>query len=619
MAEPMQVLQQALAQGRIRLVDLQFAAHLQALQPTSDGSVLLLAALTSQAVGQGDVCVDLPALVAGSATMAPLLQLPSAAALAEALRAWPAVGEPGAQTPLILEQDRRLYLGRYWWYEQQVASDLQARAAAAPAAAVDLSLLREGLARLFPPGSGIDWQRVAAATAVLRRLAVISGGPGTGKTHTVASILALLLEQAGGQRCRIALTAPTGKAAARLTEALRKARERLACAEHIKQLIPDETSTIHRLIGMRPGFSTPRFHRDNPLDIDLLVVDEASMVDLPTMARLLAALPAGSRLILLGDKDQLASVEAGSVFADISGAGAGSIGSAALREQPQQVCGFALPAAGSADTGTDTSDSPSFGDSVVLLRQSYRFRDDAGIGALARAINAGAASDTLELLQQSSAELQWRQLRAVELPAAVAQLVQEQLAALFDAASAAEALAVLERFRILCAVRKGPFGVEQLNREVENVLRQRALISGSAALYRGRPLMITHNAPALGLFNGDVGIVWPAADGTLKAWFLSPDLTLKAVSPARLPEHETAWAMTVHKSQGSEFERVLLVLPNDINPVLTRELLYTGVTRAKGEVQLWAAAGVVEHCVRTRVSRVSGLAEKLGVAAAAPD
>jgi exodeoxyribonuclease V alpha subunit len=335
--------------------------------------------------------------------------------------------------------------------------------------------------------------------------------------------------------------------------------------------MPDSSSTIHRLLGLHPGAVRPRYHRDNPLVLDLLVVDEASMVDLPTMARLLEALPPRCRLVLLGDKDQLASVEAGSVFADITRAG---------------------------------------GDSVVLLRRSYRFNDEAGIGALARAINLGQAAETQALLQGGAADLQWQRCSATQrLPAL--QQVAVQLAALFDSGTPQAALAWLERFRLLCAVRKGPFGVEQVNRDLEQLLRQAGLVTTAGELYRGRPLMITHNAPALGLFNGDVGILWPDSAGSLKAWFPTAGAELKSVSPARLPTHETAWAMTVHKSQGSEFDRVLLLLPPEPNPVLTRELLYTGVTRAREAVELWAEPGIVAHCVGSRVQRASGLAEKL--------
>lgn len=570
-------LQQAWTRGLLRPVDYHLARHLQRLVSGASPLAALLAAATSRAVGQGDVCLDL-ALLADEGLQAAeggaaVLPLPPLAALQAALQQWPAVGAAGEFAPLILD-GQRLYLGRYWHYEHQVAQALLARARAVSAAALDQVLLEQSLQRLFPQeGEGTDWQRVAAETALRQDLCVISGGPGTGKTHTVASILALLLEQAAGRPCRMALVAPTGKAAARLTEALRKARTSLACSEAIKQAMPDSSATIHRLLGLHPGAVRPRFHRDNPLDLDALIVDEASMVDLPLMARLLQALPPGCRLLLLGDKDQLASVEAGSVFADLVNTGVG--------------------------------------DSVVQLHRSYRFRDDAGIGALARAVNQGNAAQALALLRAAEDGLQWQRVDAAGRLPALLQQVDAHLEALFSCASAAAALAWLESFRILCAVRKGPFGVEQVNRDVEQLLRQRGLVGGSGELYRGRPVMITHNAPASGLFNGDVGILWPAEDGSLKAWFQTPQLGLKALSPARLPAHETAWAMTVHKSQGSEFGRVLLILPGEANPLLTRELLYTGITRARTAVELWAQPEIVAHCVGSRVQRRSGLAERL--------
>lgn len=621
-----ELLQQAWSRGTLRAVDYYLGRQLQRMVPGASPLAILLAALASRAVGQGDVCIDLAQLAEGPLPTpgieAAQAALPSLPQLLDALRQWPAVAAPGAAAPLILD-GTRLYLGRYWHYEQAVALALRQRAQPVAAEALDLAQLQTSLQALFPPAGSVDWQCIAAATAVLQGLCVVSGGPGTGKTHTVASILALLLQQTDSN-CRMALVAPTGKAAARLTEALRKARAGLACSDEIKARMPDSSATIHRLLGLRPGAAQPRFHRDNPLDLDLLVVDEASMVDLPTMARLLDAVPPACRIVLLGDKDQLASVEAGSVFADISSTRkAGS--NATLLARLQQVCDWSLPApaalqkaaavsvehSGAAHAAASTAEVGDVGDCVVLLQRSYRFNDEAGIGALARAINAGEAELALALLQQGADGLRWQRIDSSRRLAALQALLAAHLDALQACDSPQAALACLERYRILCAVRKGPFGVEQINQDVERLLRQRSHMSGRAELYRGRPLMITHNAPALGLFNGDVGILWPAADGSLKAWFQTAQSGLKAIGPARLPAHETAWAMTVHKSQGSEFAQVLLLLPQEANPVLTRELLYTGVTRARETVELWAEPDIVTQCINSRVQRVSGLADKL--------
>lgn len=606
-------LRQSTAQGALRHVDYYFAEHLARLHDTVESIVPLLAALVSRTVGDGNTCLDLNSIAGTSVLLAEDgsggIELPRLEELLAALRESPEVGRPGDAAPLILDEAGRLYLGRYWWYERQVADALLQRARLSDSGEVDRERLRADLQQMFPENDGeTDWQRVAAALAVLRRFAVISGGPGTGKTRTVTSILALLLAQAGERPFRIALTAPTGKAAARLTESIRQAKTTIACSDAVRERIPEEATTIHRLIGARPGMIEPKYNEENPLALDLLVVDEASMIDLPLMARLLAAVPADARIILLGDKDQLASVEAGSVFADISGTRAGEDYSTEFLEQLGEVTGQSIPLAGK---------GAGFGDSVALLRKSYRFTGEKGIGPLAKAINAGDSDTAIKLLREGQDGIAFRSVARHEVPARLAAQVEIAFAASFASSSPREALDRFNTFRILCAVRRGPMGVETINRTVEEILRTRGLIRGSGEYYAGRPVMVTRNDSSLGLFNGDVGILWPdpEADGALRVWFILPDDSMKRVLPSRLPEHETAYAMTVHKSQGSEFERVLMLLPFEVNPVLTRELLYTGITRAKREMELWGSAEMVSHCIQRRVERMSGLGSKVYSAA----
>ncbi len=545
-------LRQASLQGRLRPLDYHFARRIYELggeQPT----LALAAALLSARVGAGDVCISLEMIRAEAAGYGLGDELAT-------LTASPMLGKPGEQTPLILEADR-LYLGRYWWYEQAVARALRERAVAIEPPAA----LEESLRRLFPgDDEGSGGQRAAAELAARRRLAIISGGPGTGKTHTVTAILALLSELSETP-LRIALAAPTGKAAARLSESIRRAKPRIPCSDALRETIPEEARTLHRLLGLRPGRVEPRHNADNPLPVDLLVVDEASMIDLPMMARLLAALPPEARLILLGDKDQLASVEAGSVFADISAA-------EGLR------------------------------DCVALLRHSYRFAGEEGIGRLAAAVNAGDARAALSLLHGPSADVGL--FRAQD--GALESTALAHYRAIFEADDAETALASMERFRILCAVRGGPHGVERLNRRIERAL-------GRSGHYRGRPIMITRNDYAVGLFNGDIGILWPDAEagGALRAWFIRPDGSVQRLPPSRLPEHESAYAMTIHKSQGSEFDQVLLVLPDEESELLSRELLYTGITRARQGVVIRAGDALLERCIHGRTRRLSGLMDKL--------
>jgi exodeoxyribonuclease V alpha subunit len=601
------LLRQAVSHGLIRNIDYFLARQILHMDGRNQPNIPLLTALVSARIGEGDVCLDLQA-IAGTDIRAKegnpfVLSIPSLDELISAMKDCALVGTPGQQTPLILDDAHRLYLGRYWWFEQQVAEALLLRAVNVDRDELDLSLLKDSLQRMFPAeGDAIDWQMIAAAIALLRRFAVISGGPGTGKTHTVTSILALLVEQSAGKPLTIALAAPTGKAAARLTESIRKARSQINCSDEIKAQIPEEAVTLHRLLGVRPGKVEPRHHAENPLRINVLVVDEASMIDLPMMARLLSALPPHARLILLGDKDQLASVEAGSVFADISARSEASSYSEAIAGQLKVCTGMQLPA------GETTG---SLGDSVALLRKSYRFEGDTGIGALAKAINLGTG--VLEILKNGADGVSYRTLREAEIEKAISSLAVDAYANCFASQSPWEAIEKFNAFRILCAVRRGPAGVEQVNRTVEAALRARGLIQEQGAHYKGRPVMVTRNDYSLGLFNGDIGIIWPdpAANGALRACFILPDASMRRVPPSRLPEHETAFAMTVHKSQGSEFDCVLMLLPLEQNEVLTRELLYTGITRAKREVEVWGSDEIVSHCVQTKIKRASGLAEKL--------
>ncbi|USF87223.1 exodeoxyribonuclease V subunit alpha [Candidatus Endoriftia persephone] len=602
-------MREALAAGSLRELDLYFAERLTANLQQGRELVAIAAALVSHAVGEGDVCVDLAKHAEQRLFVTEGFSGVAAPPLADWLQQLadsPLVGGPGQSQALILDE-QRLYLGRYWRFEADLADRLR-QLATVPLEAVDRVLLRGGLQRLFPDcDDEIDWQRVAAAMALLRRLLVISGGPGTGKTHTVAAILALLIEQAQaqGQRpLRIALAAPTGKAAARLTESIRKLRAGLNLSEAVREAIPAEALTLHRLIGVRPGRAQPRYTAENPLHLDLLVVDEASMIDLPLMNRVVAALPGQARLILLGDKDQLASVEAGSVFADLCGRGGELLLSEAMREALAQVGVGQLPGAGSTEP---------MADSIALLRKSYRFDRQSGIGELAGAINGGDTARLRAVLASASAELRWRELAESERNRPLAEFALQAFAPVMQAAGPEAALDALDRVRILCALRQGAAGVEQVNRQVAQALQVAGLIRREEEHYAGRPIMISRNDYHLGLFNGDVGLLWPdaAAGGVLRAWFRLPDNSLRRVLPARLPPHETAFALTVHKSQGSEFARVLLLLPDSDSLVLSRELLYTGVTRASGTVELWGRWEILAAAVGRRLSRASGLSERL--------
>ncbi len=656
-----------------------FTARLadESAEPIAD-ELLLAACLASAAIGEGDVCADLRRLAGHPVPPRPEgvgLELPVAPALERwrsILRASPVVGSPGERRPLVLDDRDRLYLYRYWSYEREIADDLLARARAS-AELADAARLRDGLQRIFPglpdapaaapdeapaaapcavpnaapstpaglapgapPGSAprCDWQRVAAVTAALRRLCVISGGPGTGKTTTVVRILALLVQQSPAPP-RIRLAAPTGKAAARMQEAIRQAKSRLArdVAPEALAAIPETASTIHRLLGPRLGSIHFRHDRHNPLPVDVLVVDEASMVDVALMAKLLRALPAEARLVLLGDKDQLASVETGTVLGDICGDAPGF--SEAFRARVSALCDAEIPPADVASsTACEAAVPPASAarvsgavgpsplcDSVVLLRHSYRFGATSGIGALAREVNQGRGEQALALLDGGRfADLAWRELQGAtelrrSLESAVVDGYREALELARAGAPGESIFAAFARFRVLCAVRQGELGVEQVNGLIADLLGDAGLIDRRGEWYAGRPVMITRNDYRLRLFNGDVGIALAGPDGRLRVHFDAADGRSRVFPPLRLPQHETVFAMTIHKSQGSEFDRVLLLLPPAGSRILGRELLYTGITRARARVDLWGTRQGLLEAMGEPVRRSSGLRDALWGAA----
>jgi exodeoxyribonuclease V alpha subunit len=552
----------------------------------------------SASVGQGHICLDL--LEAFGEEAAP--------GLVAALRRSGVVGAPGQFRPLILDNLYRLYLYRYWKYESDLASALRAMAQNRPE--LDLMLLKDGLGRLFDrEEGGTDWQLVAAAAALAGRFSVISGGPGTGKTATVVKIIALLLEQSLGRQQRIALAAPTGKAAARLKDSIRSARERLKERTDVAEALPGEVTTIHRLLGVIPGSSRFRHNRDNRLPCEVVIIDEASMVPLPLMARVMEALAPDCRLILLGDRDQLSSVEAGAVLGDICDTGR-------LHSFSERFSRFAAEVAGQTIERDQLSPAlPLLADALVVLQKNYRFGCDSGIGAISRAINDGEGSAALEGLKSGSypdvslVAVPDRQDLEGRLKGAVLEGYREYLLE----EEPARALRLFDRFRVLCAMRQGSYGVSGINQVIQACLAAEGLIAPGRKWYRGRPVMVMVNDYGLKLFNGDIGITLPDPDkrGQLAVFFPAADGGVRRVSPLRLPEHETVFAMTIHKSQGSEFERLLMIMPPFDSQLLTREILYTGLTRARTAVELWCPDQLFIAMVGRRIARRSGLRQAL--------
>jgi exodeoxyribonuclease V alpha subunit len=545
----------------------------------------------SLATGEGHVCLPLADLNAG--------ENPRRVLLSSGVVGTPA--EPGAR-PLMLDDDDRLYLHRHFDYERRLAQRLM-RAAAAQPAAVDAATQRH-LNALFDPQAGPDWQKIAAALALRQRLVVVSGGPGTGKTTTVVNLLACLIEQ--NPNVRVALAAPTGKAAARMSEALRLRAGHLP--PDVRERLPAQASTVHRLLGAFPGGFT--HHAGRPLAIDALVVDEASMLDLALATKLLEAVPETARLILLGDKDQLAAVESGAVFAELS---ADPTLSVACTADLARLC--ELPAAAIVP-GTPLQASP-LRDSVVWLSRNFRFAADSGIALAAASVRDGRSDELLLRLRQGEdAALHWLDDGNVAPAAATWQCMRDgyadYLQSVRDGGQDIAAITrAFERFRVLCAVREGRRGVEAINRQLADEARALLAPGSTTPWFAGRPVMLLRNDPLLKLFNGDIGITLPGADGALLVHFADATGGYRAVPAMRLPPHETAFAMTVHKAQGSEFDEVLVLLPAQRSRVLTRELLYTALTRARRRVLLAADAAVLAAAVAARTRRQSGLLARL--------
>ncbi|AZD83607.1 MULTISPECIES: exodeoxyribonuclease V subunit alpha [Pseudomonas] len=655
--------------GWLRALDKAFVGFLHELEPQGDPLVLMAAALTSHQLGHGHVCLDLFETLKEpdfALSLPPEGDLQSTAAVlpsqvlatlegahwCKALAASRLVAlaadqsEQARQRPLVLS-GKRLYLRRYWAYERRIDNALRQRLAVQEETPADLAERLGGLFGAAKATGPVDWQKLACALATRGAFSIITGGPGTGKTTTVVRLLALLQAPAveAGKPLRIRLAAPTGKAAARLTESISLQVRSLSVDDSVREKIPSDVTTVHRLLGNRPGTRHFRHHAGNRLPLDVLVVDEASMIDLEMMANLLDALPVHARLVLLGDKDQLASVEAGAVLGDLCRDAEAGWYSPQTRNWLEAVSGEQL-----ADSGLqeDNVGTHPLAQQVVMLRHSRRFGEGSGIGQLARWVNQQQAEEARRLLAaRSHADLYGLSLKG-EQDRALERLLLEGHGdgpqgyrhylsllrgqrppadtALEDprwTAWARDVLQAFDQFQLLCAVRKGPWGVEGLNQRITAALFKARLIESDQQWYEGRPVLMTRNDYGLGLMNGDIGIALklPEHEGAqngrrvLRVAFPRNDGQggVRFVLPSRLNDVETVYAMTVHKSQGSEFAHTALILPEALNPVLTKELIYTGITRAKDWFSLIEPrAGVFEEAVRRKVKRLSGLMLDLG-------
>lgn len=601
---------------KLNYLDRHFADLIVNLVGRKDHELWIAAALASQAVQQQHVCLDLN-LTANrkidlNAKGPKKLQCPRLEEWVSSLKNSEAVGSPGEYRPLIMDSANRLYLYRYWQYEKQVADFVISRIGC-PTDKVDQEKLRQGIHRLFTKKNNreTDWQAVAGLSAMRHRFVMITGGPGTGKTSTVVKILVLLLEHY--KDLRVAVAAQAGIAAARLQESIRSIKNQIDCPSSIRDILPTEATTIHRLLGASKGATRYPFNKDHPLPYDIVVVDEASMIDLPLMAKLVEALSKQTRLILLGDVDQLSSVGSGTVLSQLCDKTAGAFFSKEFIDHASEVLGVTT------ELKTIGATNVTLPDLVVTLNQSYRFKEGSGIDKFSREVNQGNAQPALAiLLDRQLVDITWKEVPNKKmLKDYLETVILEKGANYLKATSIEEKWKLFNQFQILCTHSKGIGGVETVNRLAENILKQAGLIRPRSYWYQGQPILITQNDHQLKVFNGDIGLVFSARDDTrnredvLQAFFPLGDGQFRSIPLRQLPNHQTAYAITVHRSQGSEFDRILLVLPTYSSPLLTRELIYTAVTRARKEAEIVGTQSILQEAIEQQVNRQSGLRDAL--------
>lgn len=573
--------------------------------------VLLSAVLLSYLYRQGDVCLKLDEVA--SSTLFPEADAPSnfiapdLDTWLQALQKSELVGTPGSFKPLILDEHQRLYLHKLWHFENGLAEKI-IKKCSSKNKVIDTELLSESIDNLFPDSENheVNWQKVASIAALYNHFTVISGGPGTGKTSTVVRILALIVEQVleRGEKISIALAAPTGKAAARLKESILSTKEELSVSEKIKEAIPSKAKTIHQLLGARRHSARFTYHADNPLPYDVVIIDEASMVDQPLMSKFMEALLEKTSVILLGDKDQLSSVEAGAVLGNICGIQKNGLSP----EFSEILSGYNIQVSGE---NRQSSPAP-LTDNIILLEKNYRFSDESGIARLAAHINAREEQEALAVLEDEVApDVSIRpiaDLKSLELE--LVQIISRYLLNITGVNDAGQLFTAFQHMQVLCAHRRGPYGVEYLNARIEQLMKREGTVPADRQWYHGRPVIINQNSYGLGLFNGDIGICTIDDTGNRQVIF-QREKTVQRYAPARLPDFSLAYALTIHKSQGSEFDNVMLVLPDQSSRLLTKELLYTAVTRAKKGVEILGGEEILSEGIKQNISRSSGLRDRL--------
>lgn len=611
-----EILNNLLLKGAIRPIDFAFAEFIEQHEQVKDPIIIVLAAYLSSRLGEQNSCIDLKLV---GQPYASDFVFPSLADIQFLLSKASTVHRAGdnagdVNLPLVLDNNK-LYLQRYWRYE--VALTKQIMQSCSHVNMIDPQDIKDDLSTLFPDNHSpeIDWQKIAVGIAMRNKLTFITGGPGTGKTTTVTRLLALMQHTAikNGKPLHIQLVAPTGKAAARLVDSIGQAKTKLPIG--FEKDLPTGCSTIHRLLGTLPNSPFFKSNQLNPLHLDVLVIDEASMIDLPLMTKLFNALPDKCQLIMLGDKDQLASVEAGSVLSDICASSQSEQGvpfySSELQNYIAQLSGYQM-------SKREGHLKSAVENNLIVLQKSHRFTAQSGVGRLARSINSGNVQRCIALLlDENYPDVVWRKDTGVsEL---VAKLMPNyiQYSKAISKGNIKEAFALLAKHQVLCAQRSGTRGVDEVNLAIEQELSKQNLIDASREFYPGRPIIISQNDHRAQIFNGDLGIVMvdPNNPALTKVWLMAENDQVRGILPNRLPAHENVYAITIHKSQGSEYEEVHLCLPSQQGSAalrgLSRELLYTGLTRAKKMFTLYAEQNVIEHAITHQCHRSSGLTDRL--------
>jgi exodeoxyribonuclease V alpha subunit len=599
----------------IKLISTMFITddvHRQFAEFFDDRNIWPYAYVLSKKLAEGNICIDLldPTLFEGTTPYTEIAPIAKVLENKQLVSTSPTT----LHTPFVFYNDA-LYLQRYFIYEticvEKITALIQQEATALHDRQVALIALRELIGSLqatyaiqgSPIEEQTDWQLVAVLQALLNNFSIITGGPGTGKTTTLAKLLILLFEWQ--PHVKVALAAPTGKAAMRMHDALKNSV--LPYSVNTKQKIDGlQPSTLHSLLGYRKDTVTFKYHASNTLPYDWVIVDEASMIDLPMFAKLLDALAPHTRILLLGDKDQLASVEAGSLLGDLC---------ASLpqlnqfrEEQIQWINQFITDQPRSLTSKHITQQPTLLSSHILELKYSHRFNSMGAIGKLSRAV----ITSNLDALQACISVPDDQIVFYDELKKEAIEEIAKAYSAYLQEPDIAKALRLFNEQRILVAVRAGAQGLYTINKIIEEQLKKMNLIKPDAEFYENKPIMVTRNSYDLGLFNGDVGIIRADGAGVLKVWFDAGNGTLKSVLPAYFSNYETVYAMTIHKSQGSEFDKVMLVLPQGIDmPLLTRELLYTAITRAKSKLVIVGATTTIMQAAQSSVHRISGIKNRM--------